>query len=68
MKVKALKNLIYDGSFYKVGEVLTMKDTDVTNFETLKLVIRLLQGSKPETKSNVPNSLPPLTLDGKKKK
>lgn len=68
MKVKALKNLIYDGSFYKVGEVFTMKDTDVTNFETLKLVIRLLQGSKPALKTNVPNSLPPLTVDGKKKK
>ena len=68
MKVKALKNLIYDGSFYKVGEVFTMKDTDVTNFEMLKLVIRLLQGSRPEVKANVPNALPPLTVEGKKKK
>ena len=68
MKVKALKNLIYDGSFYKIGEIFTMKDTDVTNFEMLKLVIRLLQGSKPAVKANVPNELPPLTVDGKKKK
>lgn len=68
MKVKALKNLIYDGTFHKTGEVFDMADKDVVDYENRHWVIRLLQGSKPALKTNVPNSLPPLTVDGKKKK
>ena len=69
MKVKALKNLIYNGSFFKAGEVFLMSDKVVVAYENRKLVIRLLQNSKPEAKvPDLPASLPPLTVDGKKKK
>lgn len=69
MKVKALHNLIYDGTFHLRGEVLDMKDTDVTSYENRHWVIRLLQGSKPAVKAPIPDTLPPLEADtGRKKK
>ena len=69
MKVKALKNLIYDGSFHKTGEVFSMADNAFVGYENRHLVIRLLQDAKSNaTAPDLPASLPPLTIDGKKKK
>ena len=69
MKVKALHNLIYDGTFHLRGEVVDMKDTDVTSYENRHWVIRLLQSKKPAVKAPIPDTLPPLEADtGRKKK
>jgi len=66
MKVKALKNLIYNGTFHQTGDVFDMKDSEVTDFENRHWVIRLLQsGTKPAAKVN---GLPPLEVDVKSKK
>lgn len=68
MKVKARKNLIYEGAFYKADEVFNMKDEDAASYESRNWVFRPLKNAKAGDNSNVPNALPPLTFDGKKKK
>lgn len=69
MKVKALKNLIYNGTFHLSGDVFIMKDADVTGYENRHWVIRLLQDKKPAVKTNAQPGLPPLEVEprGKKK-
>lgn len=69
MKVKTLKNFIYDGTFRKVGEIFNMKDEDAKSYESRHWVIT---GAKVPVKlanaPELPATLPPLTVDGKKKK
>lgn len=67
MKVKVLKNFIYDGAFRLKGEVIDMPTADVDSYERRHWVIRQLQGEvKPST---APQTLPPLEADhGRKKK
>lgn len=68
MKVKARKNLIYKGAFYKAGEVFNMTDEDAASYERRNWVFRPLKNAKVGGASNVPNALPPLAVEGKKKK
>lgn len=65
MKVKARKNLIYDGTFRKAGEVFQMTDSDARDYENRHWV----QTAKAQPQlANVPAELPPLNVDKSKKK
>ena len=73
MKVKALKNLIYDGTFHKANEVFSMPEDDAADYETRHWVIRPLQTSTntakaPELPATIVNELPPLNDIVRKKK
>lgn len=58
MTVKALKNLIYNKTFYVKGDVFKMKDSDVVSYENRHWVIRLLQENSKS--AEVLQGLPPL--------
>lgn len=61
MQVKALKNLIYNKTFYVTGDTFNMKDSDVSGYEKRHWVIRQLQDAKKHAvKANKPAGLPPL--------
>lgn len=68
MKVKVLKNFIYDGAFRLKDEVIDMPTADVDSYERRHWVIRQLQ-TAPDLPAAKINGLPPLEADhGRKKK
>lgn len=66
MKVKAKKNLIYNGTFRKAGEIFPMQDADAHDYEKRGWVATPV---KVKTAPDLPAGLPPLevTPHGKKK-
>ena len=68
MKVKVLKNFIYDGAFRLKDEVIDMPTTDVDSYERRHWVFRQLKDALEEAIATV-DKLPPLEADhGRKKK
>lgn len=65
MKVKALKNIIYDGTFHKAGDVFSMTNENAASYAQRHWVVMPKNSG---TATELPASLPPLTVDGKKKK